>query len=201
MPEEHSTCANTAQSSIPTTTNAAAKVYYGSDGGKTRSFCSTLEKTGRLGGIAAQLFRAQKASSRAKVYRGGVGKGFRLSYRDLAYDRKDKMIATLATMLDGGNCGMTWGWGRDDKNSVAPNVLYVDLPQGQVSFHCVQRHRGPDYPKSWDGEEASERRILEFCNAVMAQGESLVPPNEASPLSSRLADFDSETLVGSEPHQ
>jgi hypothetical protein len=49
----------------------ARQVYHGSNGGATRSFCVRLEKCGQLGRIAAALFRAQKASARAKVYHGG----------------------------------------------------------------------------------------------------------------------------------
>jgi hypothetical protein len=85
-------------------------------------------------------------------------------------------MKTLATMLSDDNCGLTWGWGRDEKNQVARNVLYVELPQGQVSFHCVHRHCGPDYPQGWDGEEKSERRILEFCNAVTEQAAATRTP-------------------------
>jgi hypothetical protein len=157
---------------------AAAKVYFGSNAGETRAFCTALEKTGSLGKIAAELFRVQKASTRAKHYRGGVtsDQGFRKSYRDLAYDRKDMAMAKLAAMLSDDNCGLTWGWGRDEKNQVARNVLYVELPQGQVSFHCVHRHRGPDYPQDWDGEEQSERRIVEFCNALIAQNDAARTP-------------------------
>lgn len=61
----------------------AASIYYGSNGGASRSFCSTLERLGQFGRIAAQLFRVQKASSRAKVYRGEIKRagGIRESYR------------------------------------------------------------------------------------------------------------------------
>ncbi len=157
----------------------AAEVYYGSNGGKTKSFCSKLDKQGPLGRIAAALFRAQKASSRAKVYRGGVkcDGGFRLSYRDLAYDRKDEVVNTLSEILAADACGLTWGWKLDEKNPSAPNVIYVNLPQGQVSFHSVQRHRGPDYHGDWDGEGKSEQRILAFCNSLMA--EPVVSNNES----------------------
>lgn len=59
---------------------------------------------------------------------------------------------------------MTWGWGIDDPldpidfeyctyipRNRPIEVLYVDLPTGQVSFHSPQRGIGPKYPGTWDG--------------------------------------------------
>ncbi len=149
-------------------------VYEGSNGAETRSYCCSLEKTGQLGKIAAQLFRTQKASARAKVYRGGIRTKShdKISYSDLAYMRKGECMSKLCELLDATPCSLRWGWGRDAKQKFASHVLYVDLPQGQVSFHSLERYCGPDYPDSWDGEHQSEERILRFCDQV-ARGKRL----------------------------
>lgn len=67
---------------------------------------------------------------------------------------------------------MTWGWKQDPKEDRAKHVLYIDLPQGQVSFHATKRYRGPDYDGEWDGEHKSEERIIAFCDSVLAGSKS-----------------------------
>ncbi len=148
--------------------DSASDIYYGSNGAATRSFLRQLESTGQLGRIAAQLFRAQKASSRAKKYRGGIRRsnGSRTSYRSLSYDRKGESLDRLCQLLDADDCGLQWGWGLDEKQPHNKHVLYVELPQGQVSFHSAERYAGPEYLGEWDGEHGSETRIIEFCDSV-----------------------------------
>lgn len=46
-------------------------------------------------------------------------------------------------------------------------MLYVDLPNGQVSFHCPARLGGPNYPGEWDGQRASESKVIEFTDHVI----------------------------------
>jgi hypothetical protein len=152
-----------------TVTCSAEEVYYGSNGGKTRSYLCKLEKKGELGRIAAQLFRTQKASTRAKQYHGGIRRsgGFFTSYRNLSYAKKGETMSFLCCLLEDNNCNIGWGWGRDEEQRFAKDVLYVDLPMGQVSFHSDERFHGPDYTKEWDREHMSEERILELCNRVM----------------------------------
>jgi hypothetical protein len=147
------------------------EIYYGSDGGATRRLMTQLEKTGQLGRIAAQLFRAQKASSRAKVYRGGLRhkSGDFSSYRGLAYDNKEKALLGLSVVLNEDSQGLRWGWKPDPNQRHAKFLLYVDLPTGQCSFHSPMRHVGPDYGGEWDGEHGSETRIVEFCESVLAE--------------------------------
>lgn len=143
------------------------KVYKGSNAAATRKFCTELARRGQIGQIAAALFRAQKSSSRAKKYRGGIEReGRTIPYRELAYTHKGKSLERLANLLAQDDCGMIWGWGLDGKQSGPEHVIYIDLPQGQVSFHSTQRFAGPDYPGKWDGKRASESRILEFCDQV-----------------------------------
>ena len=147
---------------------SAKTVYEGSNGGVTRSYCCRLEKAGPMGRIAAHLFRAQKASARAKVYRGGIERHDRhVSYREVAYEQKSKRLNDLCHVLASDGCGMSWGWGVDPAQRGARFVLYLDLPQGQVSFHSTERFAGPDYDREWDGSHKSEERIIAFCDSVM----------------------------------
>src|ERR1051326_1718916 len=84
----------------------AAAIYAGSDGAATRAYYPQLETRGSIGAIAMNLFRAQKCSSRAKVYRGGIrGKA---SYKSMAYDKKAWSMQQLCVMLGvhGANCGI-----------------------------------------------------------------------------------------------
>ena len=144
------------------------RIYRGSDGEATKALYARLEALGELGRIAVNLFRAQKASERAKVYRGGErGKG---SYRGLAYERKQWSIDNLCDAL--ASCaaaaGIRWGWGEDPEQPVHRHVLYVDLPTGQVSFHAASRGQGPDYPVAWDGVPGqSADRVLRWCGRLL----------------------------------
>jgi hypothetical protein len=142
-------------------------VYDGSDGDATMALYADLAQFGALGNIAINLFRAQKNSSRAKVYRGR-------GYRDAAYDRKQWAMDNLVTSLfaSAPDLSMRWGWGTDPTQSVHNAVLYVDLPTGQVSFHTGLRGIGPDYPGEWDGRVGqSPDRIIRFVVRVLASGE------------------------------
>lgn len=134
------------------------RVYQGSDGDATRALHARLEALGPLGRIGAYLVRAQKASERAKVYRG---RGFRTS----AYDRKDWALGELCAVLEAhaADAGMAWGWGEDPAQPVHKHVLYVELPTGQVSFHTGERRTGPVYEGQWDGRPGqSPDRILRW---------------------------------------
>jgi hypothetical protein len=125
------------------------QVYTGSNGEATKALYDRLEKLGAAGVIAMNLFRAEKASERAKKYRGGNGHG---SYRGQAYEKKQWSIGLLAVALTmhARELGLTWGWGEDAKQEFHRWVLYVDLPTGQVSFHTEPRGEGPDYAGQWD---------------------------------------------------
>jgi hypothetical protein len=154
----------------------AIEVYSGSDGELTKRYYQQLEQLGPVGILAMNLFRAQKCSARAKVYRGGVrGRG---SYRSMAYERKSWSMGLLASVLSahGRSLGVTWGW-KQDQNVVfdggASWVMYVDLPNGQVSFHSPTRMPGPDYAGEWCGEHRSEARILEFCDGLTSKVKTL----------------------------
>lgn len=147
----------------------AIEIYTGSDGDATKRYYALLVLSGAIGEIAVNLFRAQKCSSRAKVYRGGIrGRG---SFRSMAYDRKGWSIEQLSKALAAQpEMRIAFGWKRDPKMEFGASwVLYVDLPDGQVSFHSLARYAGPDYEGDWDGQRKSEERILAFCDRVVAE--------------------------------
>jgi hypothetical protein len=139
------------------------QIYQGSDASATRKLYARLVQLGPIGVVAVNLFRAQKSSERAKVYRGGVrGLG---SYRELAYDRKQWSMDDLCKALGehAARLNIAWGWGVDNAQLVHKHVLYVELPTGQVSFHTSVRGSGPSYAGSWDGIPGrSPDRIMRF---------------------------------------
>jgi hypothetical protein len=151
----------------------AIDVYSGSDGELTRRYYAELQTRGRIGTIAMNLFRAQKCSERAKVYRGGLrGQG---SFRNMAYERKGYSLQMLSMNLQelrgDDKIRIPFGWKRDLNVILGGDdswVLYIDLPIGQVSFHSPIRYVGSDYDGDWDRQRASAERILAFCDAVMA---------------------------------
>jgi len=140
----------------------AAHVFASSDGAFTRKYYAALTERGLMGVIALNLFRAQKCSTRAKKYR-------RDGSRSAAYDRKRYSMSQLCRILEEGlhqGLCIRYGWKQDPANTFVPWVLYIDLPQGQVSFHSPDRLAGPDYAGEWDRKHASESRILGFCDSV-----------------------------------
>lgn len=148
-------------------------IYEGSDPAATRALFAELEKRGLMGVFAVNLFRAQKSSARAKVYRGGLPG--QPSYRKLAYGRKAWSLSNLVELLEkhSERLGVVWGW-RQDPNVLfgeRPSyVLYINLPcdgQPQVSFHSPDRGKCLDYPGDWDGARSSVERILKFCSLVL----------------------------------
>jgi hypothetical protein len=146
-------------------------IYEASDGEATKALYENLSAFGPAGEVAKNLFRAQKASARAKVYRGGErGRG---SFRSMAYDRKGWALDNLCAVLveHGPALKLGWGWGEDSAQAVHRHVLYVDLPNGQVSFHAGLRGVGPDYRRRWDGQRgAVPARVCRFCADVLAKG-------------------------------
>jgi hypothetical protein len=155
---------------------AILAIYTGSDGDATMALYAKLKLLGPAGVVAMNLFRAHKTSGRAKVYKGGM-KGLG-SYRAAAYQRKAYSLQELCKALPehAGVLGIRWGWKEDPKQQNFSQVLYVDLPTGQVSFHSFERYEGPDYPGEWDGIQAVGRdRICNWC-AHLFGGPLVVPP-------------------------
>jgi len=150
------------------------RIYCGSDGSVTRQLYKELEVRGAIGIIALNLFRAQKCSSRAKKYHGGIsGLG---SYRDLAYDKKQYSMNQLCVALkeNADKLGIKWGWKVDEAQPYHKWVLYCELPNGigQVSFHTDKRGEGCDFQGDWDGVHASEERIVKFVDEVLNKVEA-----------------------------
>ncbi|OFX03910.1 MAG: hypothetical protein A3E78_07455 [Alphaproteobacteria bacterium RIFCSPHIGHO2_12_FULL_63_12] len=143
-----------------------AGIYEGSDGEATKALYAELQALGPIGIVAVNLFRAQKCSARAKVYRGR-------GYRDAAYDRKQWSMDNLVdVLLEHSSLGLTWGWKEDPRAEYHKWVLYVELPVGQVSFHTLTRGKGPDYPGDWDGrKDVSPGRICQFVAKVFREAE------------------------------
>src|SRR3546814_12169543 len=85
-------------------------VHVGSNGDDTKGLYGRLSDLGPAGEVALNLFRAQKASSRAKVYRGR-------RYKGAAYDRKQWAIGNLTDILTlhAKAPGIVWGWGIDQQ--------------------------------------------------------------------------------------
>ncbi len=95
------------------------------------------------------------------------------SFRGMAYERKSWSMSELCKELaqHGEELGIRYGWKADEKTLFdgKPSwVLYVDLPNGQVSFHSPARGEGPDYPGDWDGVKASAERVIAFCESVLS---------------------------------
>lgn len=153
-------------------TSRVREVYDGSNGAATRWLCAEFEQNGHIGRIAAALFNAQKTSSRAREYQGGIEcpGGLTIPFTEIAYRRKAVIVERLADLLARDDCGMVWGWSVNPRQPIAQHVLYIDLPQGQVSFHSVRRFIGRDYPGAWDGMNANEDRIIQFCETVWRGG-------------------------------
>lgn len=150
------------------------RTYEGSDGDATRALFARLGKLGPAGAVAIELFRAQKASERAKVYRGG-GRGGP-SYRRMAYDKKQWAMDNLSAALTAhaAELGIAWGWGIDPKQEFHRHVLYVELPTGQISFHAASRDDGPAHPRGWDGVpgRSADRMLRWIARLLDAAGET-----------------------------
>lgn len=157
----------------------ARQVFDGSEAAQTRKYLSELAAKGCEGAVAAMLFRAQKASTRAKQYRGGqTGRdGIYRSNRDLAYKNKGQALEKLCDVLMTSWPVQKWGWGSDNTTVEAPHVLYVDISTGQVSFHSAERFAGPDYRGKWDGiRGVSVDRVIDFCDQICSGVETLPLP-------------------------
>jgi hypothetical protein len=125
-------------------------VFDGSDGDATRALYKELAERGPLGLIALNLFRANKNSARAKVYKGGNDKG---SSRDQQYPVPEVP---------------KWGWAKDEDQQKHSWVLYVHIPTGQISFHTEHRGDGPDYQGDWDGiRGASVERVCKWAAQLL----------------------------------
>jgi len=144
---------------------SAKQVFDGSDGDATKAYYAKLNAIGPLGKVATAVFRAQKCSLRAKAYNKRAWKNDAYSRKQWSVDELEKILRLHQDELK-----INYGWKQD------PNVLfdggpswvfYVDLPTGQVSFHCPNKGYGLTYSGEWDGiKGASTGRVLAFCDSV-----------------------------------
>lgn len=164
-------------------TSRVRAVYEGSSGDATKALYAELTALGPAGDVATNLFRAHKASGRAKKYRGRAERGGP-TYRSMAYDRKGWALDNLCRSLTkhAPDLGITWGWKRDPTQEMHNQVLYIDLPTGQqVSFHAAGRGVGPDYPKEWDQVtgEGDTRIIRWIAQLLLGETETVPSPPRA----------------------
>ena len=138
------------------------EIYNASDAVATKRLHNQLRANGADGGLAALMLIAQKASARAKKYRG--------KNRQRSYDRKLQAMDNLCSHLT--DTKYRWGWGTDPEAS-CNWVLYVELPGiGQVSWHSPIRLDGPDSSEKWDGTHNSELRIIKFARLLLLANQS-----------------------------
>jgi hypothetical protein len=121
-------------------------IYHGSNADATRLLYQRLDATGPQGFIGSNLFRAAKCSERAKVYRRGKHKREAYGRKQWALDNLDGALIQHAASFD-----LTWGWALDPAQEFHNQVLYIELPTGQVSFHTEGRGLGPAFSGAWDG--------------------------------------------------
>lgn len=164
----------------------ARQVYDQSNGDQTRAYYRQLVQMGPIGVIAMNLFRAHKASTRAKQYRG------RAIHQ--AYDKKDYSLDQLLQILTqhGDALRIRFGWLYDAKAINFEHTLYVDLPTGQVSFHTHARGTGPDYSGEWDGAKLSAQRIIAWCDRLHGleiQEQTVLVPMEAAHADRQAAEY------------
>lgn len=145
-------------------------IYEGSDGEATRALYVRLTEMGPAGVVALNLFRAQKCSARAKVYRGGNRHG---SYKGQAYGRKEYSLRELCAALEqhGADLQIAWGWKEDPAQEFHRWVLYVELPSGQVSFHAATAIGQRRFAGEWDRSHNSASRIV--CHVASLLGQKI----------------------------
>jgi len=144
----------------------AKEVFDGSDGRLTVAYYRRLSTLGINGVIAMNLFRASKTSARAKQYRGR-------RFRGASYEVKNYSLFNLCESLK--NSSLTWGWKRDPNTPGYEWVLYVELPNGQVSYHSSIRGSGPEYQFDWDGQRETTSRVLAYCDHLLSGSPLEVP--------------------------
>ncbi|WP_145257881.1 hypothetical protein [Planctomycetes bacterium Pan216] len=64
---------------------------------------------------------------------------------------------------------INWGWKEDPETPRYDKILYVDLPQGQASFHSEERYSDREYYGWWDGSGKTTPRVMAFCDSIMAR--------------------------------
>lgn len=138
-------------------------IYQASNAAATVELYRQLAEIGPAGELAVNLLRACKKSERAKVYTR--------RYKGASYDGKQWAMGEICRVLVAHpHIVPAWGWGLDEKQPYHRHVLYVELPNGQVSFHTDERGAGPDYGRPWDGKPGvSAQRACSFAASLLDQ--------------------------------
>lgn len=136
----------------------ARYVFNQNDGDVTKTYYAKMNAIGIEGELAVALFRAQKRSVAAKRYKGR-------KFTRSAYDVKNWSLGEVCRILSK-DIGMIWGWKYDSKAVNFEWVLYVELPQGQCSFHSPDRLTGPDFTGSWRPARPSHEVIADYCDSI-----------------------------------
>ncbi len=147
-------------------------IYEGSNGDLTSALYRHLESLGPRGVVAMNLFRASKCSARAKLYVSKRKTRTNRGYSNDAYSRKEWSLGLLCRCLaaEASSLRIGWGWSRDESSVGFEDVIYVDLPNGQCSFHNAKRLTGPDYLGQWSGKFDSKIVVLDFVKSVLQEG-------------------------------
>lgn len=88
-----------------------------------------------------------------------------MSNMDKVYYERNALACLLAGCVNaiGGGIGLKAGMGKDPAQPEEwQNVVYIDLPTGQISFHIHERERHlfddlPWYGGKWDGHTDTEK--------------------------------------------
>jgi len=124
----------------------SARVAFGqSNPEATARLLKKVEGRSKLGRIAAQMFRAAKASR-----------------ENGSSDWRDNAMRGMCNALESYPL-LKWGWGK----SKGKDVVYVELPNGLVRIQSGQRMEGPDYPGDKKGSDASGKRIRDFIDSLL----------------------------------
>ena len=141
---------------------SAAEIFNQQNGDVTKAYYAEMNAKGLPGQLAVALFRAQKRSTAAKKYRGR-------RFTQDAYSVKNWSMSEVCRILGvmhAFESAPQWGWKRDPNTPGFEQVLYVELPTGQCSFHSADRLAGPDFTGEWSGIKNSTDVILAFCDSI-----------------------------------
>lgn len=171
----------------------AIEAFNSRDPAVTVSFQNSLLGRGVRGQLAFGVFRAQKRSTVAKGQR-------KRKFRREAYDGKQEALVYVDRLLTA-NDGLVddWGWAKDSQQNYHDQVLYVDLPTGQCSFHSDHSSSAKAYGGKWDRSVESKDSILAYCDEVLTLPEIGMSNRDLMPIGShigkRIVDLDRDYVT------
>lgn len=154
----------------------AMEVFAQNNGEVTKAYYAELDAIGPMGKVCTALLRAQKRSDAAKRYRARKHTESAYGVKNWSINELTRLMLEHASLL-----GIRWGWKKDRNTPGYEWVIYVDTPNGQVSFHSPYRGSGPQYEGRWDGIRGIGRyRITDLCDHVL-DGTPLPEKKETQP--------------------